>query len=368
VTTIFATTAQRLAIFRSCFSGLDHVYGTYDPNTGRVWQVKSPVTDQVIADHLAGRRPYGVYLLVGDRTGAVATDFDDDNAEAPLKFIHRAAELGIAAELERSKSKGYHCWIFADAGGIPAAQARHLVRVILNDIGMPNVEIFPKQDRLGLTEYGNFINAPLFGRLVCRHRSVFLNPADGLKPYADQWEPLASVQRLTETKLDTILSSLPSATSSSTASPPRASRTIPVSSNAGNPSSPRPPGYRLVGLAPCARRMLAGVDGYQRVICFRLGVHFSVLGMPSDLALAALNAWARKNQPASRRIITPGEIETQVRDAYMTGYRSYGCEDPGIQRYCDSACPLWKRRNAPAQRDEALNNLAERDNHQQEKR
>ena len=54
------TTQEKLAIFRACFSGLTHVYGTYNPLTGQVRQVKEPVTDQVILRHLKGLQPYGV--------------------------------------------------------------------------------------------------------------------------------------------------------------------------------------------------------------------------------------------------------------------------------------------------------------------
>jgi hypothetical protein len=48
-------TAERIQLFRSYFGGLAHVYGTYDPATGRAWQVKEPVTDQAIRDHLKRR-------------------------------------------------------------------------------------------------------------------------------------------------------------------------------------------------------------------------------------------------------------------------------------------------------------------------
>lgn len=156
-------TAQKLAIFRACFSGLPQVYGSYDPAGGGVFQVKRPVTDAVILAHLRGWRPYGVYLLVGKRTGAVVVDFDQEDTQAPDQFVRCAAELGINAYIERSKRKGYHVWIFAKAGGVLAATARRLARCILERIGLPRTEVFPKQDRLGPGNYGNFINAPLWG-------------------------------------------------------------------------------------------------------------------------------------------------------------------------------------------------------------
>ena len=80
---------EKLAIFRDCFSGLKHVFGTYDPSTGSGRQVKSPVTDQVLLRHLQGSQPYGVYLLVDARTGAVVVDFDDQDTYGPLQFVRR---------------------------------------------------------------------------------------------------------------------------------------------------------------------------------------------------------------------------------------------------------------------------------------
>lgn len=47
----------KIRLFRELFSGQEHVYGTYDPKSGRSWQVKAPVTDEVILAHLTGRGP-----------------------------------------------------------------------------------------------------------------------------------------------------------------------------------------------------------------------------------------------------------------------------------------------------------------------
>ena len=76
------TTQQKITIFRSCFTGRDDIYGTYDPATSRAWQMKAPVTDKVLLRHLQGIQPYGVYLLCGDRTGAVVADFDEEDSRA----------------------------------------------------------------------------------------------------------------------------------------------------------------------------------------------------------------------------------------------------------------------------------------------
>jgi hypothetical protein len=80
-------TPEKLQLFRLCFTGLEHVYGTYNPASGQVVQIKQPVTDEVILQHLKGEAPYGVYLLVQDQTRAVVADFDEDDTEAPVAFV-----------------------------------------------------------------------------------------------------------------------------------------------------------------------------------------------------------------------------------------------------------------------------------------
>ena len=328
------TPDQKLAIFRACFTGLDHVYGTYDPTTGRARQVKQPVDDQVLLRHLQGLRPYGVYLLVGNETRAVAVDFDQHDPEPPIRFIHRAAHYGLPAYLERSKSKGWHAWLFAEPPGVAAARVRLVVKTILDDIGEPATEVFPKQDRLaGSTQYGNFIYAPLFGRFVFEGRTVFVDPEREFKPFANQWDLLASVQRVTQSQLDEIIENNELDREDHTQSQGQA----PTGSAVALAS---------FGLPPCAQRILAeGVSQYQRVACFRLAVHLKKAGIPRDVAVAGLAAWASKNHPEDgKRIITEAEITEQAACAYGKEHRACGCEDPAVAPYCEPGCPVNERR------------------------
>ena len=99
-------TAEKVGIFRKLFTGLPQAYGTYNPVSGRTRQVKAPVTDKVLLDHLTGRQPYGVYLLTKDRIRAAAVDFDQDDPELPVRFVTASKHYDIPAYIERSKSKG----------------------------------------------------------------------------------------------------------------------------------------------------------------------------------------------------------------------------------------------------------------------
>ncbi|MCX5770884.1 MAG: hypothetical protein NTZ09_11520 [Candidatus Hydrogenedentes bacterium] len=322
----------KIALFRSLFSGLGNVYGTYDPNTGRAWQVKSPVTDKVIAGHLTGRRPYGVYLLTSDRIRAIAADFDRLDANLPREFVARARHYGIPAYIEASKSKGYHAWVFFELPGTNAAKARLVVRSILDEIECPHVEVFPKQDVLeqGAGRCGSFINAPLFGRLVAKGRTVFVPPNDPYKPYPNQWAFLDGVERVPESLLDDIIEA----------------NELDVVDNGNHEGQSLGIFQAPFGLPPCARRMLAeGVAEYQRVACFRLAVHLRKLGLPYDSVVGALREWARKNRPCNGKgVITYREIMAQTAAAFIKEYRGCGCEDAAIRPFCDTSCALFPKR------------------------
>jgi len=342
------TTNDKLKLFAERFTGLTQVYGTYAPDTGKAWQVKKPVERRVFLDHLTGRQPYGVYLLTGDRTGAIAVDFDEPDPELPRGFVQFAGSHGLSAYVERSKSKGHHVWIFFEGNGVPASKARRVVRHLLVELEQPNVEVFPKQDVLDTNvSFGNFINAPLFGLLVPRGRTVFVDPANSMEPFADQWEFLEQVEPVGEDKLDAVIQALQPAQ-------PAASGLAPEVKSSSADTTGKQRFIPRTGLPICAQRMLNdGVSTNQRVSCFRLAVHFNRLGIPWDIAVAALLAWAAKNRPRNGKgQITDQEVREQADAAYKRGYRGFGCDDPAVRPFCAQECPLWwkhQRKAVPMQ-------------------
>ena len=310
---------------------MTNVYGSYDIQTGRSYQVKKPVTDRVILNHLQGKRPYGVYLLVKDKIRAITSDFDIENPLIPMEFFSAAKHYRLDAYIERSKSKGYHVWIFFEKGGVLAQKARLIVRHILEEIEYPDTEIFPKQDTLiGNRRFGNFINAPLFGTLVPKGKTVFIDPKT-FEPYTNQWEFFESVTKTSESLLDDIIEL--NDLSKKIKDVPKQSAFEEKRNNS-------------YVLPVCAQRMLRdGVKQYQRDSCFRLSVHLKRVGLPSDLAIAALKVWALKNQPdLGKQIITEPEILDQASSAFSKDYRGYGCSTMAVAPFCDQACPVNKLR------------------------
>ena len=328
-------TEEQVRLFRALFAGRADVYGTYEPGMGRAWQVKAAITDDVVKAHLSGRQPLGLYLLLKDTVWASAVDFDKDEAGTPLEFVAHLRELGLAGYVERSKSKGYHIWVFFSQQGVKASTARRVLNGVLLNMGHRNVEVFPKQDRLDTnTFYGNFINLPLFGRLVASQRTVFVD-AD-LRPVPDQWSLLGGIQRTTAEALDGACRKL--GVQETQASPAPAP---------GRAMGPAADASVTFALRPCAQRMLTeGVTANQRTACFRLAVQLRKAGLPFDYALLALTEWARRNRPDDGRgILSRGEIVGQTQFAYREGkqYRGCGCDDETVRPYCDPSCSLHKK-------------------------
>jgi hypothetical protein len=323
-------TSNKIKLFRQFFTGLTNAYGTYDPATGHSWQEKKRVTNDTFLAHLKGVRPYGVYLLNGDRTKAIVVDFDDLDTLPPIEFMKAAQHYGLPAYIETSKSKGFHVWIFFSGKGVKAFKARLVFKHILEEVDHPQTEIFPKQDRLGNgASFGNFINAPLFGGLVPLGKTVFVDPHT-FDPYPDQWAFLQTVERIKEQVLDQIIEL----------------NDIPQNKSLLLPQNSTHTAERLnrFNLPICAQKMLQnGVSRYQRVSCFRLAVHLKRLGLPFDLTVSALNTWSQKNRPINGKgIITQHEIIEQTKCAFNKEYRGYGCDSEAVKPFCRPNCPLNK--------------------------
>ncbi len=327
-------TKEKISIFRRLFTGLTNVYGTYDLFSGRSRQEKTPVTNKVILSHLKGQKPYGVYLLVHDRIRAIAVDFDTPNQLPPMEFMLQAKHYGIDAYIERSKSKGYHAWIFFEKHGVLASKARVVTKHLLDEIEEREAEIFPKQDKLNPNVcYGNFINAPLFGAMVPKGKTVFVNPTT-FQSYDDQWALLASVKKCNQSLIDEII------------------ELNDLSNHNLEDRSSNRSEYKnkmSFGLPVCAQNMLkSGVTKFQRISCFRLAVHLKRIGLPEDLSTIILKSWANKNKPDdNKRIITEKEIVEQTLSAFKNGYRGYGCDSEAVAPFCDSNCPLKQKSANP---------------------
>ncbi|MEM5367334.1 DEAD/DEAH box helicase family protein [Paraburkholderia azotifigens] len=173
-----------------------------------------PLSDQIIYDHLAGRHTIGVYpLLANDTCRFLAVDFDDaDWREDATAFVSSCRELGVLAALEISRSgNGAHVWIFFESQ-VPARDARRLGTAIIShtcartrQLKLTSYDrLFPNQDTTPKGGFGNLIALPLQKTPRERGCTVFVD--EQLRPYADQWAYLASLQPLAPDAIEAAIS------------------------------------------------------------------------------------------------------------------------------------------------------------------
>lgn len=200
----------QIKIFRSIFFGRDDAYGLETPEGHTA--VREPLTDSLIIDHIKGLKRIGSYpILSGNLVKWAVIDIDEDKKlpkdEAVKKSIEEATKIYITClennlfcYLEKSKTRGFHVWIFFDEP-IPADKVRMALSKIQKDTNL-DCEVFPKQDSLTSDNgLGNFVYSPLHGQSTKEGRTLFLNAQ--FQPYEDQWQYLSKIHR---TKSENILS------------------------------------------------------------------------------------------------------------------------------------------------------------------
>jgi superfamily II DNA or RNA helicase len=232
---------RKVELFRSLFRGREDVFAVrwenaakhragYAPRCANEWrrgicekprvrcgacpnQAFLPADATAVLAHLQGRHVVGIYPLLADDTcWLLAIDLDGDSWPEDVAALRQASrELGLEPAVERSRSgAGAHLWFFFDAP-VPAADARALGELLLTcamsrcaSLGMDSYDrLFPSQDTLPEGGFGNLIALPLHRAAREHENTVFLD--DELEPFADQWIFLASVPRISSSRLDEIL-------------------------------------------------------------------------------------------------------------------------------------------------------------------
>ena len=244
---------DKITLFRSLFCGREDVFSRrwqnektgksgYAPVCSNEWargicqkprikcsecphQAFVPISDEAVRCHLQGTAPsvsrretveftIGVYPLLQDETCRfLAADFDKQSWQQDASaFVTTCRDLGVPAALERSRSgNGAHVWIFF-ADPVPAAEARRLGALLITatmerhpDIGFDSYDrFFPSQDTMPVGGFGNLIALPLQSGPRERGGSIFLD--DDLLPYEDQWAYLSSIEFMSRSKVNDLVS------------------------------------------------------------------------------------------------------------------------------------------------------------------
>lgn len=144
--------------FASLFRGRIEAYGSEEGGC-----VKELVDLTSYADHLRGVRPLGIYPMYqqDDQWLCVwgCSDIDVDDITLATGLRDALAAAGITAYIERSRSKGFHVWVFADQP-VPARDMRRMLLCAHQVAEIPAREVNPKQETLGAGMFGNYVRLP----------------------------------------------------------------------------------------------------------------------------------------------------------------------------------------------------------------
>jgi CHC2 zinc finger len=162
-----------LNIYRNLFVSRDDVYALQSPK-GAYFTKHSPLTDEVLANHLLGNITAGFYGLDKDSSVSwIALDADSPDGIERLQDAWRGLDdQKIYSLLEKSR-RGGHLWILFER--VPAKAARRLILGSLPQL--EDVEVFPKQDRLTQdSQFGSLMRGPLGIHRLTGKRHPFVDP------------------------------------------------------------------------------------------------------------------------------------------------------------------------------------------------
>ena len=235
---------SKIRLFMSLFKGRDDVYAKkwenkkkatsgYSPVCLNQWQVglcgkpKTPCSkcanqlydafdEHVIEDHLRGSIIAGIYPMLPDETcHFLAMDFDETGWQDDVTTVREVCdEFDIPVAVERSQSgNGAHLWFFFK-NRLSAALARKFGAALLtfsmnrrHEINFKSYDrLFPSQDTMPKGGFGNLIALPFQKSARKNNNSEFVN--ESLESYDDQWAFLSSIQKISENRIDTLISKL----------------------------------------------------------------------------------------------------------------------------------------------------------------
>jgi len=151
-------------MFIQLFRGRGDVYGH---DEGRC--VKEKLTREHWHNHLMGGHGIGIYPAVPTASTPICawgcTDIDVEDHSQAILLQQTLQVAGITSWVEKSRSKGYHVWIFTTEP-VSATAMRNMQLVAHQVADMDPKEVNPKQTDVTLHKYGNYVRLPYLGGLV----------------------------------------------------------------------------------------------------------------------------------------------------------------------------------------------------------
>lgn len=162
-----------VGIFARLFEGRKDAYGTEEGGCEKVTELpKGAITYPEYTEylnridlHLCTGPCMGVYPLVDGFVKWGCVDFDEGEDESYIhaqNLVTALAQFGIVGWIERSRSKGYHVWIFCNYW-YDAQLVREALLAACQVVDAPIKEINPKQVTLAEGQVGNYVRLPYPG-------------------------------------------------------------------------------------------------------------------------------------------------------------------------------------------------------------
>jgi len=299
---------ETVAKFVELFKGRSDCWGKVEGGC-----VKEKLQVDHYRKHLEGEISLGVYPLLDDGNVLFATiDIDNDDLEMVRKVAAELKAKGFSAYIERSKSKGYHIFLFFSVP-VSAKDIREILSYACKKAGCEKYELFPKQDILTeKTPYGSYINLPYLGLTERRKFIDEKNDNIALEEF------LETVQKNDKLCVETGLKQIPS------------SNDKPVSLNENKPSK-----EKQKKMPPCISKILNGVkEGCRDEAMFALAKYFNSMGWSCDLTLTQVKEVNKKNTPPEAE----SKIESIVNEVYKKNHTSFSCDKDLIKQFCSKEC------------------------------
>lgn len=158
-------------MFTSLFYGNCTAVGTEEGGCERIGHPSSSPTKwwmDKVQMHLqyGGPHAIGVYPIVNNHVKWACIDWDegDEISWGHARNVQQALdEFGVPMYIERSRSKGYHGWVFFTEW-VPIEPVRKALIVACQIVDAPHREVNPKQFKLADGQLGNYVRLPYPGR------------------------------------------------------------------------------------------------------------------------------------------------------------------------------------------------------------
>lgn len=190
---------------------------TYLKQVSKGYQrIETPITDELIAEHLAGNQTISVYFSDRCKKFVIDIDLPEDqigNKQAREELRLKVGEvLKVLEKLKISKEKiliefsgrrGYHLWIFFEEP-IRLLDTYNLGKIVEKNVDF-EIEIFPKQFYYNKDGFISPIKLPLGIHQASRKWSTFVNEQFKKLIEEDNWKCLQQIQRVTKEEVKKIL-------------------------------------------------------------------------------------------------------------------------------------------------------------------